>query len=72
VLVKLVGDTFCPVVPTDAHELLAVIMSDLHASALGGHMGPKKMLSLLQKRFYWLNMHQTILKFCKECITCQS
>lgn len=70
ILVKLVGETFCPVIPTDDDALIRVILEDLHASALGGHMGPKKMLSLLQKRVYWLNMHQTILKFCRECIVC--
>jgi hypothetical protein len=47
VLCKLVGDTFCPVIPTDDLSLIQIILEDLHASALGGHMGPKKMLRLL-------------------------
>lgn len=44
---KLVGDTFCPVIPTDDKSLVQIILEDLHSSALGGHMGPKKMTSLL-------------------------
>lgn len=46
-----------PVIPSDDVSLIQIILSDLHSSALGGHMGPKKMLALLKKRAYWLNMH---------------
>jgi hypothetical protein len=47
VLCKLVEDVFCPVIPTDDAALIRIILEDLHASALGGHMGPKKMVRLL-------------------------
>jgi hypothetical protein len=70
VLCKLVGDVFCPVVPTDDQSLIQIILEDLHASALGGHMGPKKMVRLLQKRVYWVNMHVDVMKFCKQCVNC--
>ena len=32
---------------------ISVILSDLHNSALGGHLGFKKLLKLVSARFYW-------------------
>lgn len=69
-LCKLVGDNFCPVIPSDDFELISVICSDAHSSALGGHLGDRKMLAFLKKRFYWINMHKDISKYIRECSTC--
>lgn len=44
-LCKLVGDHFCPVVPSSDSSTIRVILSDLHSSALGGHLGRKKLLA---------------------------
>ena len=44
---KLVADNFCPVIPGSDTNLKHVIMRDIHASALGGHMGVKKMLKFI-------------------------
>lgn len=46
VLCKLVADEFCPVIPKSDVALIHCILSDLHSSALGGHVGPKKLLKL--------------------------
>lgn len=52
-LCKLVGDHFCPVVPDRTSSTVQVILSDLHSSGLGGHVGRKKLLQLVKSRFYW-------------------
>lgn len=46
ILCKLVGDTFCPIIPDPESSTVHVILSDLHSSALGGHFGLKKLLLL--------------------------
>ena len=53
VLCKLIGDYFAPVLPPNNHELISAVLSELHGSALGGHLSFKKMLALCKKRFYW-------------------
>ena len=70
VLCKLVADVFCPVLPKSDVALIDCVLADLHSSALGGHVGPKKLLKLCQKRFYWPNMNQDVVRFCKHCISC--
>jgi hypothetical protein len=30
-----------------------MVLSDLHNSALGGHLGFKKLLKIVSARFYW-------------------
>ena len=47
VLCKLVKDTFCPIVPDYHSSTVNVILSDLHSSALGGHLGYRKLLRLV-------------------------
>lgn len=63
-------DVFCPIIPNDDLELITVICSDAHSSALGGHLGTRKMLQFIKSRFYWPNMHIDIKRYCNECITC--
>ena len=36
---RLVGDEWVMFLPGDAHELLEAVLSKLHDSVLGGHMG---------------------------------
>lgn len=47
-VVRLVGDTFVIVLPSDAVELREAILSELHQSALGGHLGRKKLDKLVR------------------------
>ena len=44
VLCKLIDSHFCPVIPTSNSSSIKVILSDLHNSSLGGHLGFKKLL----------------------------
>jgi Integrase zinc binding domain len=61
-LCKLIDDHFCPVVPdsSSSSSSISVILSDLHNSALGGHLGYKKLLKLVSTRFYWRGIHLSI------------
>ena len=45
VICKVIGDYFAPVIPNDNKDLVAVILQDLHTSALGGHLGKRKLLA---------------------------
>jgi Integrase zinc binding domain len=65
-----VGDTFCPVIPTSDSTSINVILSDLHSSALGGHLGFKKLLKAVSTRFYWKGMYLTVKTFIKRCGVC--
>ena len=44
ILCKLVQDHFCPILPDNKSSTVQVLLSDLHSSALGGHLGFKKLL----------------------------
>ena len=70
VLCKIVGDTFCPVIPHNG-TLVLVILRELHSSALGGHLGKAKLLKQVRRQFYWKDMAKDVAKFCEECIICQ-
>ena len=69
-LCKLVDDTFCPVIPEASSSSVDVILSDLHNSALGGHLGFRKLLQAVSKRFYWRGMHASVKNFVKKCPVC--
>ena len=70
-VVKLVSDQFVPVIPGDAQELQEAILRELHASALGGHLGRRKLDELVKKRFFWPSISRDVRKFCSECDVCQ-
>ncbi|MDY6966902.1 MAG: integrase zinc binding domain-containing protein, partial [Halobacteriota archaeon] len=60
---KLVDDHFCPVIPDSSSSSVHVILSDLHNSALGGHLGFKKLLKAVSARFYWRGMSASVKSF---------
>ena len=64
------GDHFCPIIPDVNSTTIDVILSDLHASALGGHLGRRKLLAEVQRRFYWKNMCRSVDMFLKKCPVC--
>ena len=70
VVCKLVQDYYAPVIPPSDLDLKRLIMLELHASGLGGHVSSDKMLHAARTRFFWLHMRKDIERFCKECVTC--
>ena len=42
-----------------------------HLVPLGGHLGWKKTLNRIARRFYWPTMHRDVADFCCSCDTCQ-
>jgi hypothetical protein len=46
-LCKLIDDHFCPVLPDPSSSSIHVILSDMHNSALGGHLGFKKLMKIV-------------------------
>ena len=63
---------FCPVVPKGDTDMIDVILRDLHASALGGHLSVRKLLAKVRRRFYWQNMFASVDRFCRHCVICQA
>jgi len=57
---KLVQDQHVIVIPEDATLLKHAIISELHQSGLGGHLGKVKLEKLLRTRFYWKNMSSDV------------
>ena len=48
------------------------IMVGLHDSQIGGHMGVRKTLEKIRRRFYWPGQKSDIVKWCSNCIACNS
>ena len=49
------------------------ILSMCHSSSCGGHFGSRKTRAkVLQSGFYWPTLFQDVIKYCKECLKCQS
>ena len=68
---KLVSSEWVLVIPGDATDLQELIMRELHASALGGHLGRRKLEALVRERFFWPRLGQDVRRFCSECSVCQ-
>jgi hypothetical protein len=43
---------------------------EAHYSRVAGHFGVEKTMAVLQKYFYWLNLHQDVGKYIKSCTAC--
>ena len=50
---KLIKDYRAPIILVIAVDFKKLLLLEVHASALGGHMGLFKMRKLLEKRFFW-------------------
>ncbi len=37
-----------------------------------GHLGAKKMVDSMRRKYYWRKMEEEVLKFVRECVTCQT
>ena len=61
---RFVGNEWVMVLPNDASELREAVLRELHGSALGGHLGRRKLESLVRCRFYWPTLGADVRKFC--------
>ena len=61
--------THCLVVP---RKLQQEIMEISHGSLLGGHLGQKKTLGRLRKKYFWFQMKGAVNSWIKKCIICAS
>ena len=68
---KLINDYHASNAPVNAADFKKLLLLEVHASALGGHLRLFKMRKLIEKRFYWKSLQQDIIKFLKECQVCQ-
>ena len=64
----LVKDEWVMVLPAYAVELHEVVLCELHALALGGHLGRRKLEELVWYRFNQPKLSVNILKFCSDCL----
>lgn len=71
-LCKLVDKDLCPVVPDSSRGSVHVILSDLHNSALAGHLGFGKLLKAVSLRFYCRGIPASMKAFVRNCAICQS
>ena len=69
-VVRLVHKNWVFVLPSDAVNLRNLILRELHATALGGHLGRKKLEGLVRKRVWWTTLDRDLRQFCKECVVC--
>ena len=46
------------------------ILQELHAGAIGGHLGEEKTLGRLKERFYWPGHWNEVRDWCRTCASC--
>ena len=50
--------------------LKGFVMTQLHDNVGGGHLGVKKTLSKIRKRFFWYGLRKDVEKWCRKCDKC--
>ena len=63
-------DRYLQLVIPPAH--IPGIMVGLHDSQIGGHMGVRKTLEKVRRRFYWPGQKSDVGKWYSNCIACNS
>ena len=48
------------------------ILTKLHNSPVGGHLGIKKTLEKVRQRFYWVKQREDVVQWCQSCPVCAS
>ena len=43
-----------------------------HTGITGGHLGPRKTLDQVQRRFYWCGWRTDVHRYCRQCTACAS
>jgi hypothetical protein len=52
--------------------LIKFVLTQLHNSVTGGHLGIKKTLSKVRERFSWFKQRQDVENWCRHCDICAS
>ena len=53
-------------------NLINLVLTQLHNSVTGGHLGVKKTLSKVRQRFSWYKHRQDVENWCRRCDICAS
>ena len=53
-------------------SLVPGVLSGLHDTPVGGHLGVKKTLEKVQMQFYWPSQEKDVEKWCASCAKCSS
>jgi len=56
---------------SDINELKNLILSEFHAKTYLGHPKYQKMLTTVNKFYYWLNLKREVAKFVARCLDSQ-
>ena len=47
-----------------------IVLTSLHNSPTGGHLGDFKTLGKVRQRFYWVGYKRDVLRWCQQCDVC--
>ena len=64
-------DTGHQVVIPAGHGLRQLLMEEVQASPVGGHLGVRKVLASFQAHVFWPQIHKIVSSFVAGCQTCQ-
>ena len=56
-------------VPDDS-GLKKLILREFHVKPYSGHPGYQKMLTIVEKFYYWLNLKKEVADFVAKCLGC--
>ena len=52
------------------NEIKKQLLTSLHNSPTGGHLGDFKTLNKVRQRFYWVGYKEDVLRWCRQCDVC--
>ena len=52
-------------------EIKLLILNEVHKSSYSGHPRYQKMITMLRKDYFWVNMKNEVAKYIASCIECQ-
>lgn len=53
-------------------SMVPTILSTLHNTVTGGHLGIQKLQAKVKDRFYWPGWFRDVKQWCRECVDCAS
>ena len=52
--------------------MVFIVLTQLHDSATAGHLGIRKTLDKVQRRFYWPGQRRDVEDWCRSCSKCKA